>query len=263
MKCEAHPAVKVTPETARTSLAAVHRVCVRLGYHEGIDGHISLRVPNDDTQMLISPYPLHWSEVTASSLLAVDLSDPERSAERFGFDLAEPSSSSAGNPTAWYLHRALQVKHPWHRCFIHVHPPFATALSCRADCRLEPLHQHMVPLYNDIAYFDAYCGEILSHALGEEIADAMGAKSIVFLANHGVIAAGSTPARAFKRLYYLERACQFQILAQSGGAALRLLDAKLIEPASDRADLNDTTHSDLLFDAWLRILDREEPGYAE
>ena len=130
---------------ARRELAAAHRVCVRLGFHEAIDNHLSLRVPGEDGEMLLTPFPLHWSEVKASTLQRVRLDDG-----------ALLSGEGELEPTAWWIHGALQRLHPRHRCFMHTHMPWATAIACREGGRLEPIHQHMIGFFEDIAYWDEY-----------------------------------------------------------------------------------------------------------
>jgi ribulose-5-phosphate 4-epimerase/fuculose-1-phosphate aldolase len=238
-------------ERARRDLAAAHRICVRNDFHEAVDNHLSLRLPGDDDQMLLTPFPLHWSEVSASKLQRVRLSDGR---------LLEGAGEL--EPTAWSIHGALQKHHPRHRCFMHTHMPFATAIACRDHGRLEPIHQHLIGLYADISYFDDYTGEAVEPHHGEEIAQAMGESSVLFLANHGIVTAGADPARAFERLYYLERACRFQVLAESGGRPLRTIDKSILLATSRREDDRAWGHADKHFAAWLRILEREEPDFA-
>jgi ribulose-5-phosphate 4-epimerase/fuculose-1-phosphate aldolase len=237
--------------TARRDLAAAHRVCVRNGFHEAIDNHLSFRVPGSDDEMLLTPFPLHWSEVSASTLQRVSLAD--------GTLLDGAGELEA---TAWSIHGALQRNHPRHRCFMHTHMPYATAIACRDHGRLEPIHQHLIGLHADIAYFDDYTGEAVEPHHGEEISAAMGDRSILFLANHGVVTAGGDPAHAFERMYYLERACQFQILAESGGRALRTIDKSILAAPNRREDRASWGHADKHFGAWLRILAREEPDFS-
>src|SRR4051812_4225767 len=101
-------------------LAAAHRICALNGFHEAIDGHMSLRSGPAREEMLLSPFPLHWAEVTASSLPRVRLADG--TVLEGDYQLDRPS---------WCVHSALQRQHPIHRCFIHCHTPYATALACR------------------------------------------------------------------------------------------------------------------------------------
>jgi ribulose-5-phosphate 4-epimerase/fuculose-1-phosphate aldolase len=234
----------------RRELAAVHRICFRLGYHEAIDNHLSVRVPNTDDEMWITPYPFLWSEIKTSDLLRVRFTDAtvlEGSAEL--------------EQTSAIIHCALQRAHPHHGCFMHTHMPWATAIACRQEGRLRPIHQHLIGLYHDIAYLDEYGGEVLEAQLGDELAVAMGDRSVLFAANHGIVTAGNTPARAFERMYFLERACQFQITAETGGHALREIDKRILEAPSRRSDPDSWGHADQHLAAWMRRLDREEPDY--
>lgn len=240
------------PNDLRSQLAAVHRICVRLGYHEAIDNHLSVRVSGPDDEMWITPYPFLWSEIKASDLLRVRITDAtvlEGSAEL--------------EQTAGIIHCALQRAHPRHGCFIHNHMPWATAIACREQGRLRPIHQHLIGMYHDIAYLDDYGGEVVEPRLGEELAEAMGDRSVLFAANHGIVTAGSNPARAFERLYFLERACQFQITAEAGGHPLREIDKRILEAPSRRSDPGSWGHADQHLAAWMRVLDREEPDYRD
>ncbi len=237
---------------ARIELAAVHRICVRLGYHEAIDNHLSLRVAGTDDEMWITPYPLHWTEIKASDLLRVRFTD-----------VTVLEGSAELELTAGVIHGALQRAHPRHGCFMHTHMPWATAIACREQGRLRPIHQHLIGLYHDIAYLDEYSGEVVEPQLGEELAEAMGDRSVLFAANHGIVTAGSNPARAFERMYFLERACQFQITAETGGHALREIDKRILEAPGRRSDPDAWGHADQHLAAWMRVLDREEPDYCD
>ena len=119
----------------RSELAALHRICVRLGYHEAIDNHLSVRVPGSDDEMWITPFPFHWSEVKASNLLRVRFTDGK---------LLEGDAEL--EQTAKIIHCALQRAHPRHTCFLHTHMPWATAICCREQGRLRPIHQHLIKL---------------------------------------------------------------------------------------------------------------------
>jgi ribulose-5-phosphate 4-epimerase/fuculose-1-phosphate aldolase len=235
---------------ARRNLAAAHRVCVRLGFHEAIDNHLSLRVPGRDDEFFLSPFPLHWTEVTASNLLRVRLDGTLLEGEH---ELEQ---------TAYCIHSEVHRAAPSFRCVMHTHMPYATAICCRDEGRLHPIHQHSLGLHDRIAYLDEYDGEVLTTEYGAKLARAMGDRPVLFLVNHGVIAAGSSVAIAFERLYYLERACQFQVLAESGGHALRPLPKRVLDAATRKGEAEDWGHADKHLAAWRRILDREEPDYA-
>lgn len=235
---------------ARIELAAAYRFAVRLGFNEGIDNHFSMLMPGRNDLMLLNPYPLHWSEITASSLLVVDFSgnrlEGSHEVESTAFHIHAP------------LHRAQPAKF---RCLLHTHMPYATAVACQQDGRLEMVHQNSTKFAGQVAYLDSYDGLVLDLEAGAQIVRAMGDKPVLFMANHGVITAGRTVAEAFDRLYFLERACQLQILAGAGTKPRRLISprvtARLSEQRSDAGNLA----AERLFHAFKRILDREEPDY--
>jgi len=236
---------------ARIDLAAAYRICVRHGYHEAIDNHLSLAVPGTDDELLLNPFPLHWSEVRASNLLRVHL------------DGRLLEGAHEVEPTAYCIHSEIHRAHPELRCVMHTHQPYATAISCRDQGRLHPVHQHSLGLYDKIGYLDEYDGEVITRESGAKIAKALTGYSVLLLANHGVITAAASPARAFELLYYLERACQFQILAEAGGQPLRPISKSVLEAAARQDDPEPWGHAEKHFAALKRILDREEPDYKD
>jgi ribulose-5-phosphate 4-epimerase/fuculose-1-phosphate aldolase len=235
---------------ARTDLAAAYRSAVLLGFNEGIDNHFSLLLPGRNDLMLLNPYPLHWSEITASNLLIVD------------FDGNLIDGSYEVEPTAFHIHAPLhRANQEEFRCILHTHMPYATALACQQNGRLEMVHQNSTRFADQVAYLDTYDGLILDTEAGEHLARVMGNKPILFMANHGVITAGRTVAAAFDRLYFLERACQLQILAGSGENPRRLISPRVTARLVEQRTTAETLAAERLFAAFKRRLDREEPGY--
>ena len=238
---------------ARIDLAAALRLAVANGFHEGIDNHFTLAVPGRAERFLLNPYGLHWSEVRASDLLAVDMAG------------TVVDGDGIADRTAVCIHG------PIHRrgfaCVLHTHMPYATALTQLEDMTVEMVGQNALGFHGEIAYDHAYNGLALDMAEGERMADAMGGKPVLMLANHGVIVCGKSVADAFNSLYFLERACQTQVLAMSTGKPLRRVGAEVV--ARTRAQFGDTGLApglnayDYHFDALKRLLDRREPGYAE
>jgi len=236
---------------ARVELAAAYRLAVRFGFNEGIDNHFSLLLPGYDDRMLLNPYPLHWSEVTASNLLLVDLEGHKIEGEH------------EVEPTAYHIHAAVHRADPQcFRCALHTHMPYATAIACREGGRLEMVHQNSLKFRDCIAYLEDYNGLALDDDEGTRIARALADHSVLFLANHGVITTGRTVAEAFHLLYFLERASQIQILAESGGRKTRLIPAPAAEHTAAQGEDDQAEQAEQHFAALLRILDREEPDYA-
>ena len=237
---------------ARLDLAAAYRLAVRFRFHEAVDNHFSLLLPGRDDLMLLNPYPLHWTEITASNLLLTD------------FQGNRLEGSHEVEPTALHIHGPLHRADPEaFRCLLHTHMPYATALACRQGGRLEMVHQTSTRFDGDIAYLEDYNGLVLDQTEGGRISRVMADKNVLFMANHGVITAGRTVAEAFDRLYFLERACQVQVLAEAGGHPLRRMSRdttdRLREQRADEENLAAERH----FAALKRILDREEPDYAD
>jgi ribulose-5-phosphate 4-epimerase/fuculose-1-phosphate aldolase len=143
--------------------------------------------------------------------------------------------------------------------------PYATAIGMLADGRLETASQSAIGFHGDIAYVD-YNGLALDVAEGERLARGLGGKSVAILRNHGVLVTGESVAQAFERLYFLERACQVQVLALAAGRGLGVLPEPVV-----RATLEQFTHcgsvggqdrAQLHFEALKRMLDRQLADYA-
>ena len=238
---------------ARTDLAACHRLAARFGLNEGIDNHLTALVPGHSDRFYLAPFGLLWSEVRASELLEVDFSGRLVS----GRGLIED--------TALYIHLSVHRLLPQARCVLHTHMPYATALGMLEDPRLEMAGQNAIGFHNDIAYVD-YNGLALDYGEGERLARALGGKSIGMLRNHGVLVTSGSVAQGFERLYFLERACQAQVLALSTGRLLHLLpDAVVRATAAQFAECTSVggeRRTELHFEALKRLLDRSEPDYA-
>ncbi len=235
---------------ARVDLAAALRLAVRFGMHEGIDNHFTLMLPGSRDRFLLHPFGLHWSEMTASKLLVVDyegrLIEGEGEIER----------------SAFHIHARIHRASPRAACVLHNHMPHATALSMVEDGRLEPAHQNALRFYDDIAYDDSFNGLVLNNAEGDRLAGVLGDKRVLFCGNHGVIVVGKSIAEAFDDLYFLERACQTQVLAMSTGRKLRQVGEEVARTTfGNNVDMG--KYAALHFDALKRLLDRDEPDYAQ
>jgi len=236
---------------ARIDLAAVLRWSAKLELHEGVDNHFSVMVPGEDDRFLITPHRRHWRDIRASDLVEVD-------AEGNLIEGSEPPEA-----TAFFIHWRIHVKCAHARCILHTHMPYATALTAIEGGRLEPIAQPALKFHNQIAYDDKYNGLALDANEGDRLADALFDKRIAFLANHGIIATGPTVAHAFNDLYYLERAAQAQVLAMSTGQPLQRIPqdvcASTFEQMQSDRDDQATRHLAEI----KRILDAQEPDYAE
>src|SRR5438552_464488 len=234
---------------ARIDLAAAFRLAVRLDLHEGVCNHFTLMLP-DNNRFLLNRYGLHWSEVTASNLLVLDA----------GGKLLEGEGEL--EKTAFYIHSRIHLANPSATCVLHTHMPHATALTLLEDGRLEMVEQNALRFYGDIAYDDTYNGLVLDAAEGDRLAQVLGAKRVMFLANHGVIVVGSSVAEAFDSLYYLARACRLLVLARMMGGKLRPVRAEAVRAACRMMRDDAPKYAGAHFSALKRILDREEPAYS-
>ena len=233
----------------RVDLAAAFRLAVRLDLHEGVCNHFSVMLP-DGKRFLLNRYGLHWSEVTASNLLALDADGNVLEGE------------GEFEKTAFYIHSRIHLGNPRATCVLHTHMPYATALTLLENGRLEMVEQNALRFYDDIAYDDTYNGLVVDNAEGDRLARELGSKRVMFLANHGVIVVGPSVAEAFDLMYYLERACRLQVLARSMGGKFRPVRSEIVRDTY-RMILADTPkYASAHFAALKRILDREEPDYS-
>jgi len=248
-----HPLRAVDAVTqAKIHLAAAHRLAVLHELEEGIDNHFTVTVPGRDDRYLILPFGLHWSEARASDMIVFDESGKTLEGE----GVVELSAQCIHAP----IHRICGA-----RVVMHTHQPWALALNMLENNRLLPANQTAAFFHGHLAYDDTYEGTADTIEEGERLARVIGGKQVLFMKNHGVLVVGETVAQAYKRLYFLERVCRTQVLAMSTGKPLKVLADVIVAqvqspPADDRHSR--TERDRLFFEAMMRILDRELPGYA-
>lgn len=240
--------------TLRVDLAAALRWAARLGFNEGVDNHFSVAVPDASghvrgDRFLINPYGWHWSEITASSLCLCDADGNVLEGEG-------PVEDSA-----FFIHSRIHLKAPHAVAVLHTHQPHATALTLRRRMRLEMCEQNALMFDGRIAYDEVYGGLALDRSEGDRLADGLGSASVLMLASHGVIAVGPSVADAFNDLYYLERACMFQILARSDGEELRTIPDEVRRHTRQQMAGDLPKVAERHFTAIKRMLDRQEPEY--
>ncbi len=238
---------------AKTHLAAAHRLAVLHELEEGIDNHFTVTMPGRDDRYLILPFGLHWSEARASDMIVFD----ESGATLEGEGAVELSAQCIHAP----IHRICGV-----RVVLHTHQPWALVLNMLQDNRLLPANQTAAFFHGHIAYDDNYAGTADSLEEGERLAGLLGDKHIVFMKNHGVIVAGDNIGQAYKRLYKLERVCRTQVLALSTGRPIEVLSDGIVAQVQAPAASDRHTRAErerLFFEAMMRVLDRESPGYAD
>jgi ribulose-5-phosphate 4-epimerase/fuculose-1-phosphate aldolase len=255
-----HPLISPASDPVRQAkihLAAAHRLAVLHELEEGIDNHFTATVPGSDDRYLILPFGLHWSEARASDMIVFD----ESGATLEGEGVVERSAQCIHAP----VHRICGAQ-----VVMHTHQTWAYALNMLKDNRLLPSSQSAAFFHGRVAYDDTYAGSADTMEEGERLAGLMGgmsgSKHVLFMKNHGVMVVGDTVAQAYRRLYMLERVCRGQLLAMASGKPLELLSDGVIAQvqgphAEDRHSRAERER--LFFEAMMRILDREMPGYAD
>ena len=231
----------------RVDLAAALRTANRQGLSEGICNHFSMDIGGG--RFLVNPLGKHWSELTASSLLIAD------------FDGNVVEGDGVVEDTAFFIHSRIHKNCPQATVVLHTHMPYATALTIVEGGRLEPCEQKAIRLCKTIVYDEDYQGLALDNAEGDRMAARLGDNRILFLASHGIIVTHRTIPEAYDDLYYLERACEVQVIARQTGLPLRRLPADVLRNTEEQFE-GDRQSAPLHFAALKRILDREEPDYA-
>jgi ribulose-5-phosphate 4-epimerase/fuculose-1-phosphate aldolase len=244
---------KVSPEEwkVRVDLAAAYRLVAHYGWDDLIFTHLSARVPGPEHHFLLNPYQLMFEEVTASSLVKVDMSG----------NPVEPTPFIT-NAAGFTIHSALHMAREDAQAVIHLHTPDGQAVSAHADGLL-PLTQTAMLVRDDIAYHD-YEGVALDLDERERLIADIGDKNAMILRNHGTLAIGENVGEAFIRIYFLERACEAQIKALSAG------DGNLSNPPQGSPELTAETgkvglkmSANLLaWPALLRKAYRLDPSFA-
>lgn len=234
---------------ARVDLAACFRMAARLGMHEGICNHFSAVVPGYDDLFLVNPYGRAFAEVTASSLLICDYQ---------GHVIEGEGMPEA---TAFYIHGQVHKRLPRARAAFHTHMPYATALTMVEGDPLIFAGQTALKFYGRTAVDRDYNGLALDEREGERIAAAIGDADVVFMKHHGVMVVGQTIAEAWDDLYYLERACEVQLLAMSTGRPIIPVKPEIAEAAYRQMREGDAESGRLHLESVKRQLDKSEPEY--
>jgi ribulose-5-phosphate 4-epimerase/fuculose-1-phosphate aldolase len=233
---------------ARIDLAAAFRMAARLNLHEGVCNHFSMMLSAQ--RFLINPKGTHFERITAGGLIVID--ETGKTLEGVG----RPPT------TGHSIHTRIHLKHPFAKVVLHLHAPYSTAITAMRGGRLEMVHQNAARFYGEIAYDDHFNGIAVDTDEGDRMVEAMDGKRVLFLANHGVIVVGETVARAFDDFYYLERACQVQLLAMHSGHPLNVMSDEVARMTREQFDKFTTVNAELHFTALKEMLDAEEPSYA-
>jgi ribulose-5-phosphate 4-epimerase/fuculose-1-phosphate aldolase len=234
----------------RLDLAAAYRLVALYGWDDLVFTHISARVPGPEHHFLINPYGMTFDEITASSLVKIDLQG-----NKVG-DSPHPI-----NPAGFTIHSAVHAAREDARCVLHVHSINGVAVSAQKKGLL-PISQQAMLVLGRLSYHD-YEGVALLEDEKPRLVRDLGQSSLLMLRNHGLLSVGETVADAFVNMYVLEAACAIQLRAQAGGGELIEIAPRLIEGAAaqSRQVTRGVGAGALAWPALLRKLDRIDPSW--
>jgi ribulose-5-phosphate 4-epimerase/fuculose-1-phosphate aldolase len=188
----------------RVDLAAAYRMIAHYGWDDLIFTHLSARIPGPEHHFLLNPYQLMFEEVTASSLVKVDVQG----------NPVEPTPFIT-NPAGFTIHSAIHMAREDAHAVMHLHTPAGQAVAAHSEGLL-PLTQTAMLIRQDVAFHD-YEGVAVDLDERDRLVANLGDKSAMILRNHGTLAVGKNVGECFVKLYFLERACQAQVMALSAG----------------------------------------------
>jgi ribulose-5-phosphate 4-epimerase/fuculose-1-phosphate aldolase len=241
----------VSPEEwrARVDLAAAYRLVAYYHWDDLIFTHLSARVPGPDHHFLLNPYGMMFDEITASSLVKVDLDGKK----------VMPSPYEI-NPAGFTIHSAIHAAREDARAVFHVHSLNGIAVSAQKE-GVKPISQQSIFVLNSLAYHD-YEGVALRDDEKPRLVKDLGNKNYFMLRNHGLITVSTTIPDAFLNLYVFESACTIQVRAEAGGGELLPIDQKVIATAQEQAkQVTRGAGGNLAWPGLLRRLDRLDPSY--
>ena len=239
---------------ARVELAAAYRLTALMGWTDMIGTHISCRVPGTHDEFLLNPYGMLFDEITASSLIKVDIEGNKLSESPYNV-----------NQAGFTIHSAIHMGRHDANAVMHLHTGYGVAVSAQKRGLL-PMTQQALTALNLVRYHD-YEGVAFDLTERERLIKALGDGAMLILRNHGTLTVGADVGEMFHRMYRLERACRFQILATSGGAEINTLPQEIIDHALDQGRQiyskgGQSEGGKLVWGALKRKLDRVDPGYA-
>ena len=233
----------------RVDLAACYRAVAMMGWDDLVFTHITAKIPGVENQFLINPYGLMFEEMTASSMVKIDLQGNKLD------DNPHPI-----NPAGFVIHSAIHAAREDAKCVLHVHSLNGVAVSAQKNGVL-PISQQSIFVLAGLAYHD-YEGVALVDAEKPRLVTDLGTKNYFMLRNHGLLTVAPTIPDAFQLMYTFEAACTIQVRAQAGGGELTLISQAIIDGALEQArQVTKGLGGRLAWPGLLRRLDRRFPGY--
>jgi ribulose-5-phosphate 4-epimerase/fuculose-1-phosphate aldolase len=233
----------------RVDLAACYRLVALFGWDDLIFTHISARVPGPDHHFLINPYGMLFDEITASSLVKIDLEG--KKVEHSAYEV---------NPAGFNIHSAIHAAREDARCVLHLHSLDGIAVSAQPEGVL-PISQQSIFVLASLAYHD-YEGVALNEDERPRLVRDLGDKNFLMLRNHGLLTVADNIPDAFLFMYLFQAACKIQIRAQAGGSKLIAIDPRIVAGAAAQAkQVTRGLGGSLAWPALLRKLERIDPNF--
>jgi ribulose-5-phosphate 4-epimerase/fuculose-1-phosphate aldolase len=249
--CAVKRQVNAAEWEVRVNLAAAYRLVALHGWDDLVFTHISARVPGPEHHFLINPYGMMFEEITASSLIKIDLEGNK-----------VMDSPYEINPAGFTIHSCIHAAREDVSCIVHIHSLNGVAISAQKDGVL-PISQQSLFVLSSLAYHD-YEGVALNPGEQPRLVKDLGKKTYLMLRNHGLLTVGASPADAFLYMYLFEAACMIQVRAQSGGKELIQIPGPILEGIRLAArQVTRGMGGSLVWPGLLRKLDRVNSGYQD
>jgi len=234
----------------RTELAACYRLAAHFRLTDLIYTHITARLPDEEGRFLINPYGFRWEEITASSLVKIDVDGNKVGDNPYGV-----------NPAGFTIHSAIHRARHDAAWVMHTHSRAGVAVSCMEEGLL-PLNQIALQFYDRVSYHD-FEGIATNLEERDRIVASMGDNPALILRNHGLLTTGATAAQMFNNMFYLERSCEIQVAALSMGQPLRPVADDLARHVARQyiESMGEDDDVALEWAAHLRLLEEEHPDY--
>ena len=234
----------------RVDLAACYRLVAMYGWSDLVFTHITAKIPESENQFLINPYGMLFDEITASSLVKIDLAGNKLDADN-PFPI---------NPAGFTIHSAIHAARHDAKCVLHTHTANGVAVAAQKNGVL-PISQQSIFVLSSLAYHD-YEGVALNNTEKPRLVADIGGKLFFMLRNHGLLTVGASVADAFLFMYLFETTCNIQIRAQSGGGELIPIPQPIIDGAQAQSKaVTKGLGGSLAWPGLLRKLDRISPDY--
>ena len=235
----------------RVDLAACYRLTAVYGWDDLVFTHITAKIPGVDAQFLINPYGMMFEEITASSLVKIDINGNKLD------DNPHPV-----NPAGFTIHSAIHSARHDAKCVLHIHSVNGVAVSAQKHGVL-PLSQQSIFVLASLAYHD-YEGVALNDDEKPRLVRDLGDKSLLMLRNHGLLTCAETIADAFLLMYIFEAACMIQVRAQAGGGELIHIAKPVLDGAFQQMKaVTRGLGGKLAWPGLLRKLDRMDTSYRQ